>query len=228
MAGIVRETTLTKDSRGRWFVCFACDVGSATPKRSAVTVTGFDLGLTTFAVLADGSEVANPRHTRRGAESLARAQRVLSRKTNGSNSRQKAKLAVARVHERIGNARRDFHHKTARALVDKYDLIAHEDLSISRMVHGNLAKSIHDVGWGQFISILTRKAEEAGVTVIAVDPRNTTRECSTCGAVVRKTLADRTHSCVCGCVLGRDHNAALNILARGLRAVPDLTIGPEP
>jgi putative transposase len=139
MIGDVRDVTITKDSRGRWFVCFACDVGEAPPKRTVTTAVGIDLGLSSFATLTDGSEIANPRHTRTAAESLARAQRVLSRKSRGSRSRAKAKAAVARVHERIRNARRDFHYKTARALVERYDLIAHEDLSIARNI-----ESIHN------------------------------------------------------------------------------------
>jgi putative transposase len=231
MQGVVRETTITKDARGRWFVCFACDVGEAPPKRVVKTVTGIDLGLTTFAVLADGTEVENPRHMKHAAESLARAQRVLARKTQGSRSREKARCAVARVHARVRNARRDFHIKTARALVQRYDLIAHEDLNIAGLARMRLAKSVHDVAWGTFLRILHSKAEEAGVHVIAVDPRNTTRECSNCGAIVPKSLSERTHRCDCGLVMGRDHNAAINVLARGLRAVPGLAkaqaTGPE-
>jgi putative transposase len=229
LVGEVRDTSITRDARGRWFVCFMCDIGEAPPKRAVSSATGIDLGLTTFAVLSDGSEIANPRHFRKSQESLARAQRVLARKTRGSNSRRKAKRAVARVHARVANQRRDFHYKTARALVQRYDLIAHEDLNIAGLAQSRLpgmAKSVHDVGWGQFISILTRKAEEAGVHVIAVDPRNTTRKCSNCGAIVVKTLAERVHECACGLTLGRDHNAAINVLARGLRAVSSCEAGP--
>jgi putative transposase len=227
MVGTIRDITITKDTRGRWFVCFACDVGEAPAKRPVASATGIDLGLTSFAVLSDGTEVVNPRYFRRSEESLARAQRVLARKKRGSNSRRKAKRSVARVHERIRNQRRDFHYKVAVDLVRRYDLIAHEDLNIAGLAKTRLAKSIHDVGWGQFIEILTRKAEEAGVHVIAVDPRNTTQECSSCGQIVPKGLGDRVHACDCGTVLSRDHNAAINVLARGLRAVPALACGPE-
>lgn len=134
---------------------------------------------------------------------------------------------MARVHERVANRRRDFHLKTARDLVARYDLIAHEDLNIAGLARGLHPKSIHDVGWGQFIAILGRKAEEAGVSIVAVDPKNTTQACSSCGTIVPKGLGDRVHACDCGLVLGRDHNAAINILARGLRAVPACERGPE-
>ena len=83
-----------------------------------------------------------------------------------------------------------------------------------------LAKSVSDVAWGQFIATLQSKAEEAGVHVVAVDPRNTTQACSRCGAIVTKSLRQRTHACPCGFVSSRDHNAALNVLALGLSAAP--------
>ena len=226
MAGDVKNVEITRDARGRWFVQIACDVGDAPAKRTvrAGHITGIDLGLTTFAVLHDGTEIENPRYYKRGQESLARAQRVLSLKKRGSNSRRRAKRTVGRCHERVANQRLDFHRKLAVDLCQRYDLIAHEDLNIRGLASGMLAKSVYDVGWGQFISILHCKAEEAGVYVIAVDPRGTTKDCSACGAIVPKTLSERVHRCDCGLVLGRDHNAAINILARGLRAVPPVMV----
>lgn len=230
LLGTVRNTELCKDAKGRWFVTFSCDMGEAPPKVAVAHSTGIDLGLTSFLVLADGTEVANPRHFQRSQEKLARAQQILSRRTRGSNGRRKARAAVARVHEHTRNQRKDFHYKLARDLVQQFDLIAHEDLNIAGLAKSRLAKSVADVGWGQFISILACKAEEAGKHLVAVDPRNTTKTCSTCGALVPKDLSQRMHACACGCVLGRDHNAALNVLARGLRAVPEgfLPLGPEP
>jgi transposase, IS605 OrfB family, central region len=115
----------------------------------------------------------------------------------------------------------DFHRKTAKSLVERFDLIAHEDLNVKGLAGGMLAKSVHDVGWAQFLAILHCKAEEAGVHVIAVDPRGTTSTCSRCGHVEPKSLSQREHSCsMCGLAVGRDHNSALEVLARGLRAVP--------
>lgn len=222
MQGQVREVTLRVDARGRWFVSMVCDVGEAPEKRTvrAGCVTGIDLGLKEFAVLSSGEAIANPRFYRRGQESLARAQRVLALKKRGSNSRRRAKRAVGRCHERVSHQRLDFHRKLAKNLCSRFDLIAHEDLNVRGLARGMLSKSVADVGWGQFISILGHKAEEAGVHLVAVDPRNTTQACSSCSAIVPKGLGDRVHRCGCGCVLDRDHNAALNVLARGLRAVP--------
>jgi len=227
MLGKVLRVELCKDAKGRWFVNLACDLGETPTKIAVKTLAGIDLGLTSFLVTSDNQTIENPRFFKRAQEKLARAQRILARKTRGSNARRRARLAVARVHEHVANQRKDFHHKLARALVEKFDFIAHEDLNIAGLARAILAKSVADVGWGQFISILTCKAEDAGKYVVAVDPQNTTKACSSCGTLVPKTLSERTHACACGCVLGRDHNAALNILARGLRAAHE-TLGLAP
>jgi putative transposase len=121
-------------------------------------------------------------------------------------------------HQRIGNLRRDFHHKTARALVTRHGTVVHEALNIRGIARSRLAKSTLDVAWRSFLQILSYKAEEAGVRVIAVPAHNTTQACSRCGTLpsVPKTLADRLHSCCqCGYVADRDLNAAPNILRLG-------------
>jgi putative transposase len=145
-------------------------------------------------------------------------------KKRGSQSRHRARRDVQAAYRRISNRRQDFHRKLAVSLCERFDLIAHEDLNIKGLARSALAKSVSDVAWGMFIRTLHSKAEEAGVHVVAVDPRNTTQACSQCGQLVPKALGDRVHACSCGCVLDRDHNAALNVLARGLRAVPPETV----
>lgn len=221
LCGDVRCVSLRFDrAKDRWYVRIVCDIGPAPEKRIVSSVTGIDLGLKEFAVLSDGEAIPNPRHFKRGDESLARAQRVLARKRRGSNSRHRARQSVGRAHARIANQRLDFHRKTAKQLCQRFDLIAHEALNVRGLSRGILSKSVADVGWGSFLRILHSKAEEAGVHVVAVDPRNTTQSCSACGTLVPKGLGDRVHACACGLTLDRDHNAALNILARGLRASP--------
>jgi len=221
VAGNVRDVELRWDGlKGRWFVRIVCDMGEAPPKRAVRRTTGIDLGLKEFAVLSDGAKVENPRHLRRASEGLARAQRVLAKKQRGSRSRDRARKAVGRAYRRVKNRRTDFHRKLAVSLCDSFDLIAHEDLNIKGLARSALAKSVADVGWGSFLLHLASKAEEAGVHLVAVDPRHTTQLCSECGTLVPKGLSERMHRCTCGCVLDRDHNAALNVLARGLRAVP--------
>jgi len=118
--------------------------------------------------------------------------------------------------------RRDFHHKLVRGLVEQFGAIAVEDLNVKGLAGSMLARSVHDAGWSQFLSMLAVKVEETGRCLIRVNPAGTTQRCSSCGGLVPKTLSDRWHSCICGLSISRDHNAARNILqiARGLGLEP--------
>ena len=219
------KTVSLKRACGKWYAIFSCDLGEApevsVQKGAAV---GIDLGLKAFFVTSDGEVVEPPRYYRKARKKLRRAQRSLSRKKKDSNRRRKARQRVARLHEKTANQRRDFHYKQARKLVDVYCLIVLEVLIVSVMAHTRLAKSTHDSGWDRFVAILQSKAEEAGVAVVAVDPRNTTQMCSNCGKLpeAKKTLSERVYSCVCGYVVDRDVNAAQNILRLG-RSLQDET-----
>ena len=177
---------------------------------------GLDVGIKEFAVLSSGEPIANPKYLQKSERKLKTIQRSLSRKKKGSKNRTKARLKVARQHEKVKNQRKDFHHRASSQLVWRYDKIVVEDLQIQNIVKNhNLAKSISDAGWGEFISMLTYKAESAGRTVEKVPPHGTTQECSRCGTIVKKNLSVRVHICPhCGLVLDRDHNAAINILQR--------------
>ena len=120
------------------------------------------------------------------------------------------------------NKRKDFAHKLSRELVNQYQVMAFEKLDIQQMQHNKLKgmnKSIGDAAWDQFIAYTICKAEWAGRTAVMIDPRNTSKMCSRCGQLVEKTLSDRVHSCSCGLTLDRDHNAALNILALGMKSL---------
>ncbi|RTH20226.1 transposase, partial [Thermus scotoductus] len=139
----------------------------------------------------------------------------LSRKKKGSNRRKKARLKVAKLHRKIANQRRDFHHKVARKLVNRYGTIVHEDLNILALSRSYVAKGIHDAGWAQFLAILAYKAEEAGRRVIKVDPKYTSQDCPVCGHREKKPLWVRAYTCPqCGTLLHRDVAAAQNILAK--------------
>lgn len=204
----------------KWIAVVVCIVGQAPPKIAISNAVGIDLGLTTFATLSDKTEIANPRFGRKHAQAIARASRALSRKKRGSKNRIKAKEVLRRAHQRAADARSNFTHHVSKQLVQTYDLIAHEDLKIANMARSTLAKSINDAAWGQFVRKLTYKAESAGKWVIPVNPRGTSQKCSGCGAVVKKKLSERQHICGnCSLELGRDHNAAINILALGQSAV---------
>jgi len=128
---------------------------------------------------------------------------------------------VARVHERIAWRRGDFTHQHRRRLVHHFDLIAVEDLSVNRMVHNHcLAKSIHDVAWSQFASLLSYKAAWAGRRYVTLNPAYTSQDCSQCGHRQTLSLSDRIYTCpCCGIVLDRDYNASLNILRLGQQSL---------
>jgi putative transposase len=164
------------------------------------------------------SASAIPATYRAAERALARAQRKLARRKRRSRRRQKARAELARAHQHIANQRRDFHHLVARGLVDYFGRIAIEDLNVKGLAGSMLAKSVHDAGWSQFLAILAAKAEEAGRTVIAVNAAGTTQRCSQCGEHVHKTLSQRWHTCpACGLSLGRDPNAARNVLLEAQR-----------
>lgn len=202
-----------------WTVVVRCDIGPAPEKVAVRNAVGIDLGLTTLATLSDGIEIENPRWMKREEERLVAASRALSRKRRGSKNRAKARERFRRVHQRIAGLRSSYLHGVSRWLVDHYDLIAHEDLKVRQMIRGNTAKAISDAAWGELLRQIGYKAEEAGVWSVPVNPRNTTQTCSGCGEIVRKEWAQRQHDCPhCGLSLGRDHNAALNILDRGVRS----------
>ncbi len=232
LRGKVLDAIVRREA-GKWFVIFQVDLGEAPPKVSVASIPaeraiGLDVGLRTLVTLSTGEAIPNPRHGAEGAAVLARRQRALARKRKGSKSRQRAAVHVHRAHLHVQNQRLDTARKIAAALVQRFDLIAYEDLAISQMVHGNLARSIHDAGWRILLHCIACKAEEAGGHAVAVDPRGTSQRCSGCGATnaKRKTLSERTHTCDnCGLVLDRDHNAALNILALG-RSAARLSVTP--
>lgn len=217
IAGQMKTVAFTREA-GDWYVVFSCDLGEGTVSPSSGPAVGIDLGLKAFLVTSDAESLPPPRYYRQAQAALRLAQRRVARRQKGSTRRRKAVRMLQKQHQRIGNLRRDFHHKTARALVSRYGTVVHEALNIRGIARSRLAKSTHDVAWGAFLLILAHKAEEAGVTMIAVPPHNTTQMCSGCGKLplVSKTLADRVHRCAhCGYVADRDVNAAQNILRLG-------------
>lgn len=213
--GRIKTVTLRRDSCCDWWVCFSCDNVSAQPLESTGAEVGIDLGLNAFIATSDGGTVDPPKPYRAATAKRARLQRSISKQKRGGFNRRKRGIILARQHRRVARIRKDFHYKTAHALVERYDLIAVEDLNIKGLARTRLAKSIHDAGWGEFTTILRDKAEKAGRVVVGVNPKGTSQMCSVCGSTpeVRKTLSVRVHKCECGYEADRDVNAARNILA---------------
>lgn len=209
----IKQAKILRDA-GKWYVFFSLELANAEPSQLTESV-GIDVGLKSFVTTSDGERLGDSRTLETVLPELRRRQRALSRCVRGSNRRQQVKQRVTRLHAKVRNVRLDMHHKVARSLVNRYGVIAAESLTVANMLRNRrLARRISDAAWGNFIGILVSKAEGAGCRVILVDAKNTSQQCSNCGEMVRKSLAVRVHKCECGCVLDRDENAAMNVLAR--------------
>ena len=175
---------------------------------------GIDMGVSKRLTLSDGETVEKRTIDRK---KMIRLQRSVSRKVKGSNNRRKAVALLAKEWQRLTDKERDYLHRLTAEIVKMYDFIAVEKIKTKNMLRNrHLAKSISEQTWGNFITLLNEKAESAGVKIVAVNPKGTSQECSSCGAEVKKDLSVRTHKCSCGLVMDRDVNAALNILHRGI------------
>jgi len=203
----------------RWYAVFACEVGEYGLLPLTERAIGIDVGIASLLTLSDGRKIDNPKWYQDAQDELRRKQRALARAVKGSNNRKKRLLEVQRLQEHIANQRKDFFDKLVYQLVNDYDLIALEDLQIKNMVKNEkLSKSILDAGWGYFRQRLIDKAAQVGKHVVIVDPRYTSKSCSNCGTIFDELpLSQRWVNCDCGMSMDRDHNAAINILNRGLQ-----------
>jgi len=215
--GKVKTLTVTRGRAGKWYAVFSSEV-EVKPIRNRLPAVGVDLGLSSLVALSDGTLIEAPRSYRNAESRLRRVQRSLSRKRRGSRNREKARLRVASVCEKVANQRRDYAYKTARSIVNRYERVYVEDLKIANMVKDRrLGKSIGDAGWGMLRNALTYMAKMSEGVTAFVNPRGTSQTCSRCGAYVEKDLSVRVHRCPwCGLTIDRDVNAALNVLKRGL------------
>jgi len=217
IVGRIKTCTIRKNASGEWNVSLSCEV-EIEPLQAKQESIGIDVGLQNFATFSDGREIKNPRFFKQGEKRLAKAQRKLGKLEKGTTERRKQKKVVAKIHEKIANQRKDFCHKESRKIIEEYQYICVEDLSVKKMMQeGPFAKSIADVSWSQFLQFLSYKAVEAGRRLGLVNPAHTTQDCSRCGYREEKKLSDRVHHCTnCGYMATRDCNAAQNILALGL------------
>ena len=212
------------------YVQFCVDVNRSEVLEPSGNTIGLDVGLKEYYTDSEGVMIENPNFLRKGETVLKRSQRRVSRKVKGSSNRRKARQILGKHHLKISRQRKDHAVKLARCVITSNDVVAYEDLRIKNMVKNHcLAKSINDASWYQFRVWLEYFGKVFGRITIAVNPQYTSQDCSSCGEVVKKSLSTRTHVCKCGCVLDRDHNAARNILSRGLGTVGHTgTFGLEP
>ena len=211
--------TVKLSPAGRWTVSLLVDV-EIEPLPKCSSEIGVDLGVTSLVALSDGEKIANPKGFNGKRRKLRKAQKALSRKLHGSNNRHKARLKVAKVHQSIADARKDFLHKLTTRLVRENQTIAVEDLAVKNMVKNpKLALSISDASWGELVRQLEYKCDWYGRTLIKIDRWfPSSKRCGNCGHIMEKMpLNVREWDCpICGAHHDRDINAAKNILAAGL------------
>ncbi|MCQ3980625.1 MAG: transposase [Anaerolineae bacterium] len=212
--GKMRSCTVSKNKSGQYFVSIQCELEIEEPIQKPGTV-GIDLGLKQFAVLSTGEQIEHPGYLRKSERRLKRLQRALSRTQKGSHGQEKARLRLARQHQKVANQRQGFLHQTSRRIVNRFGLIKIENLNVCGMLKNHhLAKSISDSGWSQFGTFLEYKGQWGGSQVERVDRFfPSSKMCSVCGWINQDLqLHHRFWICQgCNTLHDRDENAAINL-----------------
>jgi putative transposase len=215
--GQIKMVVIKRDNLGNWFATFQVELPDVEPLTTPTQSVGIDMGLEYFATLSTGEAIENPRWFRASEERLAKLQKMRSRCHKGSKQYRYLTDQIRKCHLKIANQRLDFHHKLSRQLVGQYGVIFVEKLNINGLARSHVSKSMGDAGWGQFLFMLSYKAENAGGERPEVDARGTSQLCPMCGCKVEKSLCVRVHSCLnCGYTVPRDVAAAQVIELRGL------------
>jgi putative transposase len=216
--GVCKTATVSRSPTNKYYISILVDDGKELPEKETFsdnTTIGVDVGIKDFAVLSDGEKVDNPKYLKNSLKKLKILSRKLSKKIKGSNNWKKAKLKLAKLHEKITNQRNDFHHKLSTELVCENKAIALETLNVAGMVKNHcLAQSISDAGWSSFVDKLTYKAEWCGKTILRIGQfEPSSKLCNVCGYHNKDlTLAVREWTCLeCNTTHDRDVNAAINI-----------------
>lgn len=219
--GQIKSATISVTPSGKYFVSILVDVHIVALPNST-NMIGFDLGISEFIVDSNNNHIDNPKTLYRYEQKLAKLQRKLSKKQKGSKNGNKARIKVARLHEKISNIRKDFLHKLSSQIINENQVIISEDLQVKNMIKNHsLAKAISDVSWGEFTRQLEYKSKWYGRTYHKIDRWfASSQTCGNCGFVNKqiKLLSIRKWECnECGITHHRDENAAKNILTKGLK-----------
>ena len=214
--GVIKSCTISKAPSGKYHISILVETEIQKLPESDMRV-GIDVGIKDFAVLSNGESYKNPKHLRKSEKRLAKLQRDLSRKQIGSSNRNKARIKVAKLHEKIANQRMDFLHKKSTEIIRENQAIVIEDLKVKNLMKNhNLAKSIAEVSWSRFREMLDYKSRWYGRELIIAPPDYPSSQlCSDCGnrSSQTKDLACRVYICPeCGLEIDRDYNASLNLL----------------
>ena len=215
LKGKIKQITIKKTA-GRWYAILITDTTHKLQKGSKTL--GLDLGVINFVADSDGNKIKSPLFLKKSLLKIKERHKGLSRKRKGSRNREKAKQLLGKLFEKVENQRNDFLHKVSTHYIRECDNVIIEKLAIKNLVRKQKywnKRNFMDCSWGKFIFILKHKAESAGVEVIKINPRNTSKMCSVCGAMQEMPLSQRVYSCDCGLKIDRDVNAAKNILALG-------------
>jgi putative transposase len=214
--GKIKTWTIKVNKANQWFACFCCEVNFPVVNHSSEEHIGLDVGIESFLTNSNGKKIDNPRFLKNSEKGLKLLNRRLSRKLKGSKNRRKAKFRLAKQHIKVVNQRIDFQHKLSRSIVNKYSVIAIEDLTIRNMVmNHHLAKHISDASWGRFYQMLSYKAITCGGQVLKnPETKGSSHRCSCCGHYVDDMpLKQRQFNCPkCDLSIHRDHNSAINHL----------------
>ena len=221
--GQVKSVTLSRTPTGKYFASILADDTQEQPKQidslEGGQVVGVDMGITDLAITSTGHKTGNPRFLKKAQRNLKRKQQTLSRCKKGSKGRNKARLRVAKAHERVANARNDFQHKLSKQLIDENQAVIVETLKVKNMLKNKrLARSIADAGWHSLITKLEYKAKQEGKHLVKIDQWfASSKTCSVCDLKQEKMpLNVRSWECDCGATHDRDINAARNIKKQGI------------
>lgn len=211
------KTLMIKKEAGKFYAIFTAIKEIKQTKIKDVNPIGIDMGLNSFIAMSDGTKIQKPKFLQEKKKRLARWQRIVARRKKGSKRRARAKLKLQKEWAYVANESDDFAHKLSNKMVNlDHTSFAVENLNIQNiMKNHNLAQSIHNAAWNKFVRLLSYKAESAGMVVIEVNPKDTTKKCSNCGNMQSMPLSERTYNCNrCGLQMDRDINASINILKR--------------
>lgn len=218
---IIKSCTVSRTKTGKYYVSILTEYEHRPVQKEIQAVVGLDFSMSALYVDSEEGKTANsPRFYRQALEKLAKEQRVLSRRKQGSQRWHKQRLKVAKLHEKIANQRKDFLHKESHKLAKRYDCVVIEDLNMKGMSQAlHFGKSVSDQAWGMFTRFLQYKLEDQGKKLIKIDKWfPSSKTCSSCGHIKDSlSLSDRIFHCDCGCVADRDWNASINIKNEGLR-----------